>query len=55
MKILIVGHLGQVGVELQRSLAPLGELALADKESVELAQPSSVRELLRRCRPDNVV
>ncbi len=52
---MIVGHLGQVGVELQRSLASLGELALADRESVELAQPSSVRELLRRCRPDIVV
>jgi dTDP-4-dehydrorhamnose reductase len=55
VKLLIVGHLGQVGVELQRSLSPLGELALADKESVDLAQPSSLRELLRRCRPNVVV
>jgi dTDP-4-dehydrorhamnose reductase len=55
VKILIVGHLGQVGVELQRSLAPLGELALADKESVELAQPATIRELMRRTCPDVVV
>jgi dTDP-4-dehydrorhamnose reductase len=55
MKLLVVGHLGQVGVELQRTLARLGELALADKESVDLAQPSAIRELLHRTRPNVVV
>jgi dTDP-4-dehydrorhamnose reductase len=55
MKLLVVGHLGQVGVELQRTLAPLGELSLADKESVDLAQPSTIRELIDRTRPDVVV
>jgi dTDP-4-dehydrorhamnose reductase len=55
MKLLVVGHLGQVGIELQRTLAPLGELSLADKESVDLAQPSTIRELIDRARPDVVV
>jgi dTDP-4-dehydrorhamnose reductase len=55
MKLLIVRHCGQVGVELQRTLAPLGELALADKESVDLAQPVTIRALLARTRPDVVV
>jgi dTDP-4-dehydrorhamnose reductase len=55
MKLLIVGHLGQVGVELQRALAPLGELSLADKETVDLAQPSTIIELLHRTRPNVVV
>ena len=55
MRLLIVGHCGQVGVELQRTLAPLGELALADKESVDLAEPPTIRELLRRTRPNVVV
>jgi dTDP-4-dehydrorhamnose reductase len=55
MKLLVVGHLGQVGIELQRTLAPLGELSLADKESVDLAQPSTIRELLHRTCPDVVV
>jgi dTDP-4-dehydrorhamnose reductase len=55
MKLLVVGHLGQVGVELQRTLAPLGELSLADKESVDLAQPSTIRELIDRARPDIVM
>lgn len=31
MKILLFGHNGQVGWELQRSLAPLGELVIAEK------------------------
>jgi dTDP-4-dehydrorhamnose reductase len=55
MKLLIVGHLGQVGVELQRTLAPLGTLALADKESVDLAQPDSIRRLMAQTSPDVVV
>jgi dTDP-4-dehydrorhamnose reductase len=55
MKLLVVGHLGQVGVELQRTLAPLGELALADKESVDLAKPATIRDLVRRTCPDVVV
>ena len=55
MKLLIIGHLGQIGVELQRALAPLGELALADKESVDLAQPDSIRQLLDRTNADVVV
>jgi dTDP-4-dehydrorhamnose reductase len=55
MKLLVVGHLGQVGIELQRTLAPLGELSLADKESVDLAQPQTIRELIDRIGPDVVV
>jgi dTDP-4-dehydrorhamnose reductase len=55
MKLLVVGHLGQVGIELQRTLAPLGELSLADKESVDLAQPQTIRELIDRTGPDVVV
>jgi dTDP-4-dehydrorhamnose reductase len=55
MKLLVVGHLGQVGIELQRTLAPLGELSLADKESVDLAQPQTIRELIDRTRPNVVV
>lgn len=55
MKLLVVGHLGQVGVELQRTLASLGELSLADKESLDLAQPATIRELIHRTRPDVLV
>ena len=33
MKILLLGKNGQVGWELQRSLAPLGELVALDRHS----------------------
>ncbi|OGS96296.1 MAG: dTDP-4-dehydrorhamnose reductase [Gallionellales bacterium RIFCSPLOWO2_02_FULL_57_47] len=36
MKILLFGKNGQVGWELQRSLAPLGELVVLDSDSAEL-------------------
>ena len=36
MKILLFGKNGQVGWELQRSLAPLGELIALDHDSREL-------------------
>ncbi len=55
MRLLIIGHLGQVGVELQRTLAPLGKLFLADKESVDLANPATIRQLIAATEPDVVV
>ena len=36
MKILLFGKNGQVGWELQRSLAPLGELLALDADSQEM-------------------
>ena len=36
MKILLFGKDGQVGWELQRSLAPLGELIALDRHSQDL-------------------
>lgn len=33
MKLLLLGGNGQVGRELRRSLAPLGELAVATREA----------------------
>ena len=35
MKILLLGKNGQLGWELQRSLAPLGELIALDRHSTE--------------------
>jgi dTDP-4-dehydrorhamnose reductase len=50
-RILIVGNAGQVGVELQRSFAGVGEVVGVDCESVDLAQPDQVRALMRRVEP----
>ena len=60
MKILLLGSNGQVGWELQRSLAPLGEvLALGragDGElSGDLSRPADLVATVRRLKPDVIV
>lgn len=65
MKILLLGTNGQVGFELARALAPLGELINATRtgvlpgaaicEVVDLAQPKTLIELLDRTIPDLIV
>jgi dTDP-4-dehydrorhamnose reductase len=59
MKILLFGKNGQVGWELQRSLAPLGELVALDRHSQEfcgdLANLDGIRETVRQVRPDAII
>jgi dTDP-4-dehydrorhamnose reductase len=59
MKIVLLGKNGQVGWELQRSLAPLGELVALDQRSAEhhgdLAQPAALAHTVRGLRPDVIV
>ncbi|OSZ71820.1 dTDP-4-dehydrorhamnose reductase [Hydrogenophaga sp. IBVHS1] len=55
MKILLLGKDGQVGWELQRSLAPLGELVALDRRDADLSQPDQLRETVLRLRPAVVV
>lgn len=59
MKIFLLGKNGQVGWELQRSLAPLGELIALDRHSTllrgDLSQPEKLAQTVRDVRPDVVV
>jgi dTDP-4-dehydrorhamnose reductase len=59
MKILLFGKNGQVGWELQRSLAPLGELVALDRHSKDfcgdLTNLSGIRETVHQVRPDAIV
>ena len=60
MKILLFGKGGQVGWELQRALAPLGELIALDFDSVgdlsgDFSQPDAVAATVRRVAPDLIV
>ena len=59
MKILLFGKGGQVGWELQRSLAPLGELVALDHDSSELcgnfADPAGLAATVRAVAPDVIV
>lgn len=50
-KILLIGKNGQVGWELQRTCCTLGEVIAVDYPEVDLAQPESLRELIRTIRP----
>jgi dTDP-4-dehydrorhamnose reductase len=52
MKILLTGCNGQVGFELQRSLAPLGEVIAFDRPRCDLADPESLRAAIREVRPN---
>jgi dTDP-4-dehydrorhamnose reductase len=59
MKILLLGKNGQVGWELQRSLAPLGELMALDRHSTQacgdLSRPEDLMQTVRNYRPDVIV
>ncbi len=59
MKILLLGKNGQVGWELQRSLAPLGEVLALDRHSTDfcgdLSQPERLAQTVRDWRPNVIV
>lgn len=54
-KILLLGKNGQVGWELQRSLAPLGNLIALDREELDLVRVSDIRSTVQRLKPDIIV
>ncbi|MBB3179830.1 dTDP-4-dehydrorhamnose reductase [Variovorax sp. Sphag1AA] len=59
MKILLFGKGGQVGWELQRSLAPLGDLVALDFDSTEMhadfSQPEALADTVLQVRPNVIV
>ena len=55
MKILLTGKHGQVGFELQRALAPLGEIHAVDYAECDLADAAAISALVRSVRPDLIV
>ncbi|MFZ2267534.1 MAG: dTDP-4-dehydrorhamnose reductase [Azonexus sp.] len=55
MKILLTGKNGQVGFELQRSLAPLGEIIAVDMADCDLSNPDAIRKLVRDIKPQIIV
>jgi len=59
MKILLLGKNGQVGWELQRSLAPLGEVVALDADSrdycADFSNPGAIAATVRRVGPAVIV
>lgn len=54
-RILLTGKNGQLGYELQRTLAPLGEVVAVDVEECNLAAEDEVRALVRSVGPRIIV
>jgi dTDP-4-dehydrorhamnose reductase len=54
-RILLLGKNGQVGWELERTLAPLGAVMAVDLPEVDLADADGVRRLVREARPEIIV
>ena len=60
MKVLLLGKNGQLGWELQRSLAPLGELVALDRQGApglcgDLGEPDGLAATVRALRPDVIL
>lgn len=54
-RILLVGGTGQVGWELIRTLAPLGEVRVRDRQSLDLTDESALRAAVRESAPHVIV
>ena len=54
-KILLTGANGQVGWELARSLAPLGEVIARNRATLDLTDSAAVAVAIKEVRPDIVV
>lgn len=55
MNILLLGKNGQVGWELQRSLAVLGEVTALGHDEADFTQPQAVAQAVRALCPDVIV
>jgi dTDP-4-dehydrorhamnose reductase len=55
VRILLIGKNGQLGWELHRTLATLGELTAVDYPEINLETPESAQALIRQIRPQVIV
>jgi len=55
LRILLTGGSGQVGWELRKTLAPLGEVAAPGRADLDLRDPARIREAVRASNPDAIV
>lgn len=55
MKILVTGKNGQLGYELQRSLAHLGEVVAVDVEDCDLTETADIISLVEKVKPGLIV
>ena len=54
-RLLLTGKNGQVGWELQRTLAPLGEVIALDFPQIDFSKPEQIRKVVREVKPQVIV
>ncbi len=54
-RILLLGKLGQLGWELRRTIAPLGDLIAVDYPEIDLVKINSLDEIIYKLNPDVIV
>lgn len=54
-RILVTGIDGQLGQELQQTLAPVGEVIGAGREKLNLAETDAIRQVINEVKPDVIV
>lgn len=54
-RIMLIGKNGQIGWELQRSLAPSGEIVALDRDRLDLADADQIRRRVREIKPGIIV
>jgi dTDP-4-dehydrorhamnose reductase len=52
---MLIGKNGQVGWELQRTLASLGEVVALDRQQLDLSDPDQIREQVQGIKPNLIV
>jgi dTDP-4-dehydrorhamnose reductase len=55
LKILLTGKTGQLGWELARTLAPLGELTAVDRHALDLSDSTAIASTVRQLKPNLIV
>ncbi len=55
MHILLIGNTGQLGWELERTLAPLGKVVSIDYPELDLSEPEAVRSVISGLRPNVLI
>jgi dTDP-4-dehydrorhamnose reductase len=54
-RIMLIGKNGQLGWELQRTLATLGEVISYDYPEIDLSKPENLRNIIRNAAPQIIV
>ena len=54
-QLLLIGHTGQLGQELQKRLEPLCHLITCSRQEMELSNADSIRNFIRQTQPDIII